>query len=689
MRKLFFIFIFLSICLLQAKSKKIEVMAKTLESTKSSVIAKDGVVVYYDSSVIKASKAKYNKEKKLLVLDGNIEMIGYLGSKEHASHMEIYTHNKEVRFEKLFFSSANDIWLFADHAHRVDGNYTFGRSILSSCDVDNPLWSMTFDHAQYDSKAKYMKIYDAKVSFLDIPFFYTPYLAFNTHNKRSSGLLFPELGYSSLEGFLYEQPIFWAISESMDIEFNPQLRTSRSVGLYSTLRFADSRYSLGELRVGYFKDTQDYASKERLPNDSHFGLEFNYQSSQLFRKYLPRGTRDGLYVNTTFLNDIDYLNLQKNKLDHFGLTPLQESRVNYFAYSDAYYFGLNAKYFIDTRGGVDKDKTLQILPSIQAHKYLTHFLLDNLTYSVDLKLNNLERKEGITLRQAELRIPLEFTASFFDDFLNLSLGEEFFYSKYFFKNGTFRHDAFQYYSNIHKVKIFTDLIKKYDKFIHVLQPSISYIKPGSQTQSPVDFNLLTDEQKELFAVGLPEEQYDFAISQYFYDYSMNLKFYQRFSQKYYRSRKDKLADMSNEMQYNWKQWRFYSNLVYSHEFDKIRESSLQIGLIKPEYNFSFGHTYKRVLPDFPNVSEANDIDLSFGYSYSERVSLNGGFTYNIDEASSKQWRIGGFYRRDCWSVDASIRQDITPRPTGFTKDNTYYIQFQFIPFGGVGTGDNE
>lgn len=690
MHRLFSFFLFL-LCtsLLHAKNGKIEVTAKTLQSTKDTVTATDGVVVYYDDSVINASTATYNKKTKLLVLDGNIEMIGYQGTKERSSHMEIITDSKEIRFEKLFFSSENDVWLFTDHAHRLDGNYTFGKSIFSSCEVDNPLWSMVFDHAIYDSKEKYIKVYDAKVSFLDVPFFYTPYLAFSTHNKRSSGLLFPVLGYSALEGFLYEQPVFWAISDSMDLEVNPQLRTSRSVGLYSTFRFADSAHSSGELRMGYFKDSQDYAVQERLPNDSHYGLEFNYESSQVFTKSMPKGIKDGLYVNTTFLNDIDYLNLQKDKLDHFGLTPLQESRVNYFAYSDTYYFGLNAKYFIDTRTGVDKDKTLQILPSMQAHKYLTHILLDNLTYSVDLKINNLERKEGVTLRQAELRIPLEFTTSFFDDFLNVSLGEEFFYSKYFFKNGTFEHDAFEYYSNIHKVKIFTDLIKKYDNFIHVLQPSISYVKPGSQTQSPVDFKLLTQEQKELFAVGLPEEQYDLSLSQYFYDYKMQLKFYQRFSQKYYRNRKHKLTDMSNEMQYNLNQWSLYSNVVYSHEFDKIRESSTRIGLIKPEYNFSLGHTYKQVLADLPNVSEANDIDFSFGYTYNEQISLHGGFTYNIDEASSKQWRLGGAYHRDCWRIDASIRQDIIPRPTGFTKDNTYYVQFQFIPFGGVSTGDNK
>ncbi len=192
--------------------------------------------------------------------------------------------------------------------------------------------------------------------------------------------------------------------------------------------------------------------------------------------------------NTIFLNDIDYLNLQKSNLNQFGLSPLQESKINYFTNSNDYYMGLNAKYFIDTRKE-NNDDTLQILPSAQFHKYLNHLIWDNLTYSADFHINNFDRKEGATLNQAELKIPLEFTTSFFDDFLNMSLGEEFYYSKFFFGNGTYVHDDFEYYSNIHKVKFFTDLTKKYAGFIHVMQPALSYLKPGNEQQSPIEFSL--------------------------------------------------------------------------------------------------------------------------------------------------------------------------------------------------------
>ena len=666
------------------EKNKIEVTAKHLDTTETTVKATDGVVVYYQDSVIKASSAFYDKKTKLLVLDGNVEMIGYQGTKEHIKHLEIQTESKEVTFEELFFVSENDVWLFTDKAHRSEGNYTFGMSMLSSCDVNDPIWKMVFSHSLYDSEEKYMKVYDAKVYFWDIPMFYTPYLAFSTHKERSSGLLFPLLGYSAEEGFIYEQPIFWAISPSMDMEFNPQIRTNRSIGLYATLRFVDSDHSSGTLRAGYFKDQESYVEENNLPNSSHYGLEFNYESSKIFSDKLPSGFTDGLYINTTFLNDIDYLNLQKTKLEHFGLVPLQESRLNYFLYNNDYYAGINAKYFIDTRK-LDNDDTLQILPSVQLHKYLDHFLWNNFTYNVDFQVKNFDRKEGTTLKQAEMKIPLEFTTSFFDDFVSLSLAEDLYYSKFFFGNESYIYDEFEYYSSIHKVKLFTDLTKNYDNFIHVLQPSLGYVKPGNESESPVEFDNLTEDQKELFSVGLPEEHYAFSLSHYFYDKNMKLKFYQRLSQRYYVDREYKFADISNEMQYNWEKWQFYNDVVYAPEFNKVRTSSSRISLYETEYYISVGHTYKKVLPDQPNILPANDVSLSFGYTYNQRINFNGGLTYNIDESSSKQWRFGGSYKQDCWSMAASVRQDITPRPTGYTTDNTFYVQFNFIPFGGIGT----
>lgn len=684
----FFLLLGVSIQTLFAEttSEKIEVLAKELKSTKTTISAKEGVVVYFKDSVMKANQATYDRKKSLLTLSGDVEILGYDGTKQKSQHLQINTKNDQVVFEKLFLVHKNDVWLLSESAEKKEGNYTLGSSMISSCDIDDPLWRIRFERSDYNSEAKYMKIYDAKVYLKETPIFYFPFLAFSTQKERSSGLLFPTFGYSEDEGMIYEQPIFWNISPSMDMELNPQIRTDRSLGLYGTFRFVDSAYSSGKVRAGYFKDTVEYQQRENNIDREHYGFEFYYDASRFFSKSFGQDVKDGLYIHTTLLNDIDYINLQKTELTQFGRNPLQESKLNYFIHDEDYYAGVNTKYFIDTRKE-DNDDTLQALPSIHLHKYLDYLFLDNLTYSVGMQLNHLYRKEGVTLKQAELKVPLEYSLSLFDAYLNFSIGEEFYYSKFFFGNGSFDVDQFEYYSNIHRVKLFSDLTKKYDSFVHVLQPSIEYIKPGNEQQYPVDFNQLNEAQKELFAVGLPEEHYALGISHYIYDEAMKLKFFQRISQRYYLNREYKFADLNNEMKYHWKDWQFYNDLVYSYEFSKIRESSSRISLNDKDYGFTLEHSFKRELPDDTTLFvPANDVSFSFYYQINPKVKVDGSLTYDVKEVSSRQWRLGGSYTLDCWSMNLALSQDTIPLPTGSRDDTTLFLQFNFIPFGSIGSG---
>ena len=505
----------------EENNAKVEILAKELESTKTMVSTKEQVVVYYNDSVISANSAKYDRENNLLTLDGDIEVIGSQGTKQYSQHMTIHTKSDQVAFKKLFLMSQNDVWLLSDSAKKKKEKYTLGESIVSSCEVNDPLWKIHFKRSDYDDSEKYMEIYDATMYFMDVPVAYTPYMSFSTDNRRKSGLLFPLFGYDENEGLIYDQPIFWNIAPNRDMQFNPQIRTDRSVGIYTTYRFKNSPYSLGQIRVGYFKDEKSYQQAQGNENQSHYGFEYTYDASRFFSDHFSEDVKDGLYTNLIWLNDIDYINLQKSRITQFGVHPLQESRLNYFIHDDTYYGGINAKYFIDTRLD-DNDETLQVLPSVQLHKYLSHLIWNNLTYSADFHFNNFYRKEGVTMKQAEVKIPVEFTMALLDDYLNLSLKEEVYYSKFFFGNGSYTYDDFEYYSNIHQVEFFSDLTKEYDTYIHVMHPSVTYSIPGNVIDRPVDFDSLDPDQQALFTHELPDEYFTVGLGHYFYDKDMNL-----------------------------------------------------------------------------------------------------------------------------------------------------------------------
>jgi LPS-assembly protein len=684
MFKLFVILFTLSLSLWgKAEEKKplLEVHAQTIESTKNGINAYGGVEVFYDGSLIHAQRVTFDQKKQKLTFLGNIETLGPQGSKSLAKHLTIFTKTQEVVFKKLFLSTKDDMWIYTDKATKKGVHYALGQSVLSSCEVSNPLWKMTFASSEYDSNSSYLSLHHTKVYFLDTPIFYFPYLSFSTKSERSSGLLFPLMG-STQEGFVYEQPLFWAISPSMDLEIDPQIRFNRSLGAYGTFRFVDTARSSGTLRMGYFKDDSSYHTDS---NESrHYGLEFLYEREDPFAYALPQGFHDGLYINMTLLNDIDYLNLQKQPLEHFSfMTPLQESKLNYFIEGESFYFGLNSQYFIDTRQE-SNENTVQILPSLQWHSYLQALGKSKLFYSVDMTVNHFYKEEGATLKEVAWRIPLSYHFSFFEDYLQLSVEESFYYSRYFFDHTTLEDDSLSYSSSVYKMKLFSDLVKSYTDYTHVIQPFVDYIKPGNAKERPVAFDTLSSDAQSLLVVNLPEEQYTFGLSQYLYDDTMKLRFFERFEQAFFPERQEQWGDMQNELSYYWSVWRLYNRLRYSHAYHTLRETSSWLEVEKPRYRLRLEHSYKKVLPDELDVTPSNDLGVDFLYHWSKKISLNGGLSVNLDNQSDRQWRIGGAYEEDCWQMVLSLKQTILPRPSGSSRDNSFYVQFNFVPFFSTG-----
>lgn len=694
--------IFLSIFLLSTieANEKMEIMAEDLSATEKLVTAKGNVIVYYDDSVIQASQATYNRETFILTLRGkNIELFGYKGSKIRSDELKINTKSKEVRFKNIFLSDENDIWIYADSAKKADDNISFGSSIMSSCDVNSKDWSLYASNSNYDRKNHYMTMEDVKVKFWDVPVFYTPYLGFSTHKERSSGVLFPSFGYSKNDGAVYEQPIYWAPSKSWDVELRPQIRSVRGKGIYGTLRFADSPYSSGAVRVGYFQDNLDYVEEYDIKNETHYGFEMLYDSTRVLGNFMDLDSSivDGLYINATLLNDIDYIYLQKRPMAHFGAVPLQESRFNYFIHDDDYFAGVYAKYFIDTRK-VDNDTTMQILPTLQLHKYLKPLYLDTLTYSIDLTMNNYTRKDGITLKIGEFYAPIEYTHSLFDDYLTLSLKEDLYYNKLFFSNGDYSNSDYQYFNNISRIQLFSDLTKRYDSYVHVIQPSLTYSIPGSGVESPVDYDELEEEQQRLYAPGVEEENLALKFSQYIYDESGKLIFYERLTQFYQPDQEEyKFDDLSHEMLYNVRDWEFYNSFIFSYEFKKIKEMSSAIRWRSEGYALSLTHSYQRLFTYDGNekveeIEKNNDININIVYQLTDKLGLQGGFIYDIDEALNSQWKFGVRYNKDCWNLSVGYRQDVRPTATvngtDSILDNSFNFQLNFVPFGGIGVSSD-
>ena len=658
----------------------IEVFSSEISSTKDFFEARGDVVLLYDGALLKANKATYDKNSSELILSGGVEMIRKDATKVFSEILHINTTTKAVDFKDLLLTTEEDLWISAKDAIKENENYIIHNSTLSSCNRANPDWTIEFAEANYRKDKEFISLSEAKLSFYDTPIFYFPYMAFPTVDKRTSGLLFPQFRLSDDEGFVYEQPIYYAPSNNFDIEFNPQVRTSRGLGGHTTLRFVDSNHSEGMFKTGYFINNNSYVAKNDLDQE-HYGFEFLYSSTNILPKteFLD-SYQSGLYVNATYLNGLEYLNLQKDTASSLISSNLIESRLNAFVYDDNDYFGLYGKYYIDI-SKKDNKETIQELPTLHYHRFMNYLFEDKLFYTFDARIHYYTRVKGSRAMQTEFDLPITYYDSFFNDYLDFSFSQNLYLSDVFFSNLNQPSKNYRYYRNYHTLEFSSDLVKAYGDDTHTLHPALVYTKPSFQKEKPLKYSNLNQEQKELFVTQTERENISLGLSQYYYNKSLDMNLFHRLA--FAQFPKDKLSkgDVNNEFGYTVDNLNLYSNLFYSLDKSTLRSLTSSVSYNQSNYDIMLTHFYNN---DFLLDNEKTSfINAEFRHRYNKHNQWFAAVDYDLSQNFNHQWNIGWVHRQKCWGATLSIGQEQIPNVDSSFKNNMLYFELNLNPLGGI------
>ena len=654
----------------------IEVFASEVRATADHFEANGDVIILYDGAMLKSNRATYDKNSSQLILNGNVEMLSETENRVSSNELILNTTTKDVEFRKLFLTTEESLWIDASKATKEDENYKIFDSKLSSCNKVDPDWVIKFSEANYRKNKNFITLQDAELIFFNRSIITLPFIAFPTTNKRTTGLLFPQFKLSEKEGLAYEQPYYYAPTDNIDVEFNPQIRTHRGFGTHITTRFVDSNHSSGEFTTGYFKNLDSYSRKNHL-NKEHYGLEFLYKS----RDFLASDRyKSGLYTNATYLNDLEYLNTQKESASSLISSNLVESRFNAFAYDDNDYFGLYAKYYIDT-SKKSNSRTIQELPSLHYHRFMDGFLGDKLFYTVDARLHNYTRVKGSRANQFELDVPITYYDSFLNDYLDFSLSENLYLSEVHFSNLTHDSVNYRYYRNFHTMELSSDLTKQYDGSIHTIHPSIVYTRPSFEKENPVEYADLKEEQKELFVTQTKKENVSFGFSQYYYNNDLEMNLHHRLAWIHFPKENLKRGDVNNELNYEGKNLSLYSNLFYSLDNDKIHSLTTSLGYTKSNYAIMFTHFYN---DDFMlNQEKTSFINTAFTHNYNKHNQWFMNYDYDLEKSFNHEWHVGWSHRQKCWGAKLSIGQERIPNVGSSFRNNMLYFELNLNPLGGI------
>jgi len=657
------------------KDENIQILAKNLEIKGDVVYATGEVVVYSPNYYITANRLIYDKVKSKLELFEEVNIVQNNEIVSYSQYIFIDVKNDINNFKPmLVLDNTNKIWFNAENGYKNNDYFDLKNSTLSSCDCENPAWSIGFSSGDMNTTKQWINTYNTTLYIQDVPVFYTPYFGFPTDTTRRTGLLSPVLGYSGSEGFLYGQPIFYAPELNYDLEYTPQIRTKRGSGHTLKYRFADSKYSMLNIEAGIFKEKEAYYKETNLTNSKHYGWDLEYDRTKLFSN---AESSDGLRVKYTDINDVDYLNTQFSSKS-VATNRFIESKLKYFYNTNSYYGDVSIDLYDDLLNE-NKDTSLETIPKVNLHKYSSGIFNNLLTTSLNVSSSKKTRKTGVGANTTDIYIPIAYHQYLANEFLNFSFTEEINYSNIVYTNDSNYEDA-NYGENNHIFSLYTNLVKPYDSFIHTLNLSTTYTDSNKFKKSGDIYDTSDASTSSLssFAINQTKKNISFGINQSFYSREtlkeiVNHKMNQSYLYSDETNSYEKY-ELQNDLVFYHDYGTFSNRLVYNYSIKDLTSSVTTLNLKNDNY---FANIYYSYSKNQDTLIEAKTLkyDLGFGFAKYYKLSYAEEYDLMTNESKSKEYIFD--IDEKCWGINFRIIDSLVASNTT-TTNNAYRQKILYL-----------
>lgn len=171
-----------------------------------------------------------------------------------------------------------------------DEHASLTETTYSTCPLDSPGWEFRASEIDLDQANGVGHGRDVTLRVGDVPVFWMPYASFPIDDRRKSGFLYPEIGYSNDLGVDIAIPYYLNLAPNYDATLTPRLMTQRGLMIGGQFRYLTDS-SLGNVEF------------EWLPNDLDTGEQrtlFHWDDRTRF------GSNWGTVINLNHVSDDQY-----------------------------------------------------------------------------------------------------------------------------------------------------------------------------------------------------------------------------------------------------------------------------------------------------------------------------------------------------------------------------------------------
>jgi LPS-assembly protein len=207
-------------------------------------------VVEQSDSILKADEIDYNEET------GDAEARGHVFYQNFAQNEKITCDRVEYNLDSQrgkfynvhgyvktrvdarpgLLTSNNPFYFEAKWAERIEEKYILHDGMITGCKLPHPWW--TLRGPKFDVIPEQRAIaYNSWLHVKKLPLFYTPFFYKALEKEpRKSGFLTPNIGHSTLRGFIFGTGYFWAINRSYDLTYLVQDWSARGIANHLDVR---------------------------------------------------------------------------------------------------------------------------------------------------------------------------------------------------------------------------------------------------------------------------------------------------------------------------------------------------------------------------------------------------------------------------------------------------------------------
>ncbi len=374
-------------------------------------VAKGNVSVTKDDKTLRADIIRFDYKALNVFAKGNVIMTAgddiLTGT---GIEMDLNTETGTI-YDGEIFLKENHFYIKGSKIQKTDKNtYTADKGSISACDGDTPAWKITGKNLKVTIEG-YAVVKHAALWAKEIPVMYVPFFIFPVKQKRQSGLLIPETGYSDQKGVEYQQPFYWAVNDSSDATFYFNYMEKRGNKIGAEYRYVLDDQSKGTLMFDFLDDRKfETGSSDRywfrmkhdqnLPSGFSAKLDIDVVSD---KDYL-HDFKDGY---TGFEETEAYFNKEFGREPDDYNDPIRVSTFSLNRIWSDYSLNLGARWYDNIMEENDpefssSDKTLHKLPFIRFDSLKQQIRHTPFYWKLDSEYTYFYSEEGTRIHRADV-----------------------------------------------------------------------------------------------------------------------------------------------------------------------------------------------------------------------------------------------------------------------------------------------